>query len=195
MPAYLVVDISVTDWEPFREYVRQAPPIEEQGGQWLVKGVAGDVLEGDWRPERFSLAQFPSAQHVKDYLGSEAYAAARQLREGATVTRMAVVDGAEPPASAGGFIIVDVEVTDPELYRSYMPLVGPAVAAYGGVGFVRGENLEVLEGDWPLSRLIVLAFSSVDQARGWWASEEYCEAKAIRQRAARTDMLVVEGAS
>jgi uncharacterized protein (DUF1330 family) len=195
MPAYLVVDISVNDWEPFREYVRLAPPIEEQGGAWLVKGVAGEALEGDWRPERFSLAQFPSAQHVKDYLGSAAYAAARQLREGAAVTRMAVVAGAEPPAGSGGYIVVDVDVTDPDLYRTYVPLVGPSVAAYGGVGFVRGENLVVLEGDWPISRLIVLAFPSVEQARDWWASDEYREAKAIRQQAARTDMVVVEGAT
>jgi uncharacterized protein (DUF1330 family) len=195
MPAYLVVDISVTDWEPFREYVRLAPPIEEHGGAWLVKGVTGDVLEGAWRPERFSLAQFPSAQHVTDYLDSTAYASARQLREGAAVTRMAVVDGAEPPANTGGYIVVDVEVTDPELYRTYLPLVGPSQTPYAGVSFVRGEGLEVLEGDWPLHRLVVLAFPSVAQARAWWASDAYRDAKAIRQRAARTDMIVVEGAS
>jgi uncharacterized protein (DUF1330 family) len=195
MPAYLVVDISVNDWEPFREYVRQAPPIEDHDGAWLVRGAAGDVLEGDWRPERFSLAAFPSAQHVKDYFNSAAYVVARQLREDAAVTRMAVVDGAEPPANAGGYIIVDVEVTDPDLYRAYLPLVGPSQEPYQGVSFVRGENLEVLEGDWPLHRLIMLAFPSVEQARAWWASDEYREAKAIRQRAARTDMLVVEGAT
>jgi hypothetical protein len=32
MPSYLVVDISVNDWEPFREYLRLAPPIEKATG-------------------------------------------------------------------------------------------------------------------------------------------------------------------
>jgi uncharacterized protein (DUF1330 family) len=194
MPAYLVVDISVHEREPFDAYVREAPPIEAQGGEWLVRGVPGDVLEGEWRPERVSIARFPSARHVKDYLGSERYQAARRLREGATTTRMAVVDGGEPPPNTGGYIIADVEVTDPDEYRAYLPLVGPSQVAYAGVTFVRGENLEVLEGDWPLHRLIVIAFPTPECAHAWWDSAEYREAKAIRQRAARTDMVVVAGA-
>ena len=193
MPAYRIVDISVSNWEPFREYVRLAPPIEEQGGTWLVRGVPGDVLEGDWRPERVSVARFPSAQDVKDYLGSAAYAAARRLREGAATTRMAVADGVDPPENSGGYSIVDVEVTDPDLYRTYVPLVGSSLAAYDGALFVRSENLEVLEGDWPLHRLVIIAFPSPARAHEWWASEEYGEAKAIRQRAARTDLVVVAG--
>jgi uncharacterized protein (DUF1330 family) len=40
---------------------------------------------------------------------------------------------------------------------------------------------------------VVLEFPDADAARGWWASEEYAPAKALRQSCARTEMLLVEG--
>ena len=41
--------------------------------------------------------------------------------------------------------------------------------------------------------VVVVEFPSVDQAREWWASEEYREPKALRQSASITDMILVEG--
>jgi uncharacterized protein (DUF1330 family) len=58
---------------------------------------------------------------------------------------------------------------------------------------VRGAKTESLEGDWNPERIVVLEFPSVERVKEWWSSEEYPPAKAIRQRAARTKMLVVEG--
>jgi uncharacterized protein (DUF1330 family) len=58
---------------------------------------------------------------------------------------------------------------------------------------VRGAKTESLEGDWNPERIVVLEFPSVERVKEWWSSEEYAPAKAIRQRAARTKMLVVEG--
>jgi uncharacterized protein (DUF1330 family) len=40
---------------------------------------------------------------------------------------------------------------------------------------------------------VILEFASVEQARKWWASPEYAEAKALRQASAATEMLVVAG--
>ena len=36
-------------------------------------------------------------------------------------------------------------------------------------------------------------FPSVAQAKAWWNSPEYAQAKAIRQETARTQMILVEG--
>ena len=41
--------------------------------------------------------------------------------------------------------------------------------------------------------MIVLEFPSVARAKEWWDSDLYSEAKAIRQKAASTNMIVVEG--
>jgi uncharacterized protein (DUF1330 family) len=92
-----------------------------------------------------------------------------------------------------GYIVLDVAVRDPVAYEQYKQLAGATVAAYGGRYLVRGGSAEPLEGSWHPSRLVILEFPSVAQARAWWTSPEYEPARAIRQRCADTEMLLVEG--
>ena len=91
------------------------------------------------------------------------------------------------------YVIVEVEVNEPVEYEAYKSLTPPSIAAYGGKFVVRGGKTETLEGDWEPQRIVVVEFPSVEIAREWWHSEEYAEAKSIRQRTAKTKMLVVEG--
>ncbi len=92
-----------------------------------------------------------------------------------------------------GYIIVQVNVEDPEAYKTYVPQVPPTLEAYGGEFVVRGAPFEVLEGEWPMPRLVVIRFPSVEKARAWYESEEYAAPKAIRQAASTTNMILVEG--
>jgi uncharacterized protein (DUF1330 family) len=92
------------------------------------------------------------------------------------------------------YVIADIEITDPQGYEEYRRLGAPTVAQYGGRYVVRGGAAETLEGDWQPRRLVVIEFPSLAQARRWYDSEEYREAKAIRQRCARSRALLVEGA-
>ncbi len=91
------------------------------------------------------------------------------------------------------YVIVDIEVTEPIEYEEYKKRAAPSVAAYGGRYVARGGAAETLEGNWIPRRLVVLEFPTVEQAKTWWSSPEYTEARAIRQRTARTNMVVVEG--
>jgi len=91
------------------------------------------------------------------------------------------------------YIVVEVEVEDPVRYEDYKKMVPPSLAAYGGRFLVRGGKVENLEGDWTPKRLVICEFSSVDQAKAWWSSPEYAEAKDLRQATAKTQMIVVEG--
>lgn len=91
------------------------------------------------------------------------------------------------------YVIVEISVTDPTEYEGYKKLTPAAIAAYGGKFIVRGGEAKSLEGDWQPERIVVLEFPSVERANEWWSSDEYSKAKAIRQRAAKTKMLVVEG--
>ena len=93
------------------------------------------------------------------------------------------------------YIVVQVEVTEPAGYDEYKKMVPSSLAAYGGKFVVRGGACETLEGSWQPKRLVVLEFPSVTKAKQWWASNEYRDAKALRQRTARTEMIVVEGAA
>ena len=91
------------------------------------------------------------------------------------------------------YIIVDVEVRDPEQYEEYKRLVGPTLAPYGGRYLARGGRVETLEGKWSPDRLVVLEFDSVERARAWWSSEEYRVPRGIRQKSSTTQMIVTEG--
>ncbi len=91
------------------------------------------------------------------------------------------------------YVIVDVDVTDQARYDEYRKLSGPSVAAYNGQYIVRGGAVETLEGDWLPKRLVVIEFESVDQAKRWYNSPEYIEARRVRQGAATFNMIVVEG--
>lgn len=91
------------------------------------------------------------------------------------------------------YIVVDVVVTDPEGFAPYRDMAPATVAAYGGKYLARGGALTPLEGGWVPQRITVIEFPSAERARAWWASVEYAEAKAIRQRTTETKMLIVEG--
>jgi uncharacterized protein (DUF1330 family) len=91
------------------------------------------------------------------------------------------------------YIVVQVAVEDAEAYEQYKALAPPSIAAYGGRYLIRGGPSEVLEGTWHPARLVLLEFPTAAQARAWWSSPEYAPARAVRQRCAQTEMLLIEG--
>jgi uncharacterized protein (DUF1330 family) len=91
------------------------------------------------------------------------------------------------------YIVVDIEVKDPERYEEYKRLAPPSIAAYGGRYLVRGGPVERLEGSWTPRRFVVLEFPSAERARAWWNSPEYAPAKALRHATANAHMVLVEG--
>jgi uncharacterized protein (DUF1330 family) len=91
------------------------------------------------------------------------------------------------------YVVVQVTVTEPEKYDEYKTQVAPTIEAHGGRYLVRGGATETLEGDWDPGRLVILEFPTVEQAKAWWASEEYRQPKALRHAAATSMVLVVQG--
>ena len=93
-----------------------------------------------------------------------------------------------------GYIMGNIEITDPETYEEYRKLVPPLVKKFGGKYLVRGGTAEQLEGSNPPKRVVVLEFPSLDAAKQFYNSAEYGAARAIRQKASSGDLWVVEGA-
>jgi uncharacterized protein (DUF1330 family) len=91
------------------------------------------------------------------------------------------------------YVIVEVYIHDHEKYEVYKKLTPAAISVFNGKFLVRGGPTISLEGEWNPERMVVLEFPTVGRAREWWHSEIYKEAKMIRQRAARTKMIIVEG--
>ena len=91
------------------------------------------------------------------------------------------------------YIVVQVDVTDPVRYEDYKRLVPASLAKYGGRFLVRGGTTETLEGTWAPRRFVLVEFPTVEQAKAWWASSDYAQAKALRQATSHTEMIVVSG--
>lgn len=92
-----------------------------------------------------------------------------------------------------GYILGEVEVTDPALYETYRPLAAAAIAAFGGKYLVRGGATETLEGGRQTGRMVLLEFPSPERAMEWYKSAQYQEALAIRLKAATTEVFLLTG--
>ncbi|MSQ88447.1 MAG: DUF1330 domain-containing protein [Betaproteobacteria bacterium] len=91
------------------------------------------------------------------------------------------------------YLIAEVEITDPKAYEEYRQIAPATIAQYGGRYVVRGGAVEAKEGGWAPSRMVVVEFASLDQARKWYHSPEYAPALAIRTRAGNSKVILVEG--
>ena len=91
------------------------------------------------------------------------------------------------------YLIVDADVLDPEQYEQYKAASPGAIAAGGGRFLVRGGELDVLEGDWSPTRVVVVEFENLEAAKAFYESPEYQAAIKLREGAARFNMIAVEG--
>ena len=94
---------------------------------------------------------------------------------------------------AAGYILAYVDVTDPVQYEQYKVLSTKAMQAHGAEVLVRGGKTEQLEGEWAPTRVVLLKFPSYDAAKVFYDSEEYRAARDARAKAAKMNMIVVEG--
>lgn len=91
------------------------------------------------------------------------------------------------------YVVVEIEVTDPQGYEQVKKLTPPIVAAYGGRYLARGGRTEVAHGDWQPKRLVILEFDSFEQAQAWVNSPEYSQVRVLRDQTARVNMVITEG--
>jgi uncharacterized protein (DUF1330 family) len=94
MPAYVIVDITVTDPVGYEEYKKLAPPaVAAYGGKYLARGGRMETLEGDWSPTRLVILEFESVERARQWLDSPEYSAGRQLRHRTATSNMVVIEG------------------------------------------------------------------------------------------------------
>ncbi len=91
------------------------------------------------------------------------------------------------------YVVVDIDVKDPATYAGYIEKAPPTVTAFGGKYLARAGRTEVLEGDWTPKGLVILQFDSLERAKQWLDSSEYAPARAVRHKAAKSNMIVIEG--
>ncbi|MCE7056714.1 DUF1330 domain-containing protein [Algoriphagus sp. AGSA1] len=90
------------------------------------------------------------------------------------------------------YVIVEVDISDPEKYNAYKELTPATVLAFGGRFVLRGQPVTVLEGEWNHERLVMLKFPTKEKAEAWFNSEGYQHAKSVREGAAKANFLLIE---
>jgi uncharacterized protein (DUF1330 family) len=93
-----------------------------------------------------------------------------------------------------GFVVVEIDATNPEAYsKEFLPLASKALSA-GGVKFlVRGGKTETIEGAPPPPRVVIGQFESLEKAKATYTGPEYMAARKIGDKYAKFRIFAVEG--
>jgi uncharacterized protein (DUF1330 family) len=95
--------------------------------------------------------------------------------------------------TAPGYLIAEVEITDPGKLQNYAEKVERTLAPFNHRYVIRTSKIQTLEGDAPPNRIVIIAFDSVDKAREFYNSPAYAAIRPIRQSAAKSRIFIVEG--
>jgi uncharacterized protein (DUF1330 family) len=94
MPAYVIVDVTVTDLKEMEEYRKQVPAtLAKYGGRFIVRGGAHQTVEGDWKPNRLVVLEFPSMEQARRWYDSEEYREPKAIRLRAGHANLVFVEG------------------------------------------------------------------------------------------------------
>ncbi len=100
--------------------------------------------------------------------------------------------GVSPTKAPPAYLIAEIEVTDPDGYKTYQDGVSSVLAASGGRFVVRGGKTVALDGA-PPKRIIVIAFDSIEKAQAFRNSTVYKEFVPIRDKSSKFRLFAVEG--
>ncbi|MBR1121962.1 DUF1330 domain-containing protein [Bradyrhizobium lablabi] len=94
MKAYLVLDLSVNDFAGFRKYIAEIPAfIAKHSGKYIVQGVQPTAIEGDWKPERMVIIEFPERENAEAFLSDPETQDLFRVRHATTTSKLVLADG------------------------------------------------------------------------------------------------------
>ena len=94
MLAYVIADVTVTDPATMDEYRKQVPAtVAKYGGRFLVRGGAHQTVEGEWKPTRLVVLEFPTMDAARRWYDSEDYREPKALRLRSGRTNLVMVEG------------------------------------------------------------------------------------------------------
>jgi uncharacterized protein (DUF1330 family) len=111
-------------------------------------------------------------------------------RPGRKIVIHSIHSGAE---TMPAYILASLQITDPVVFEEYRSRVPAVIAAHGGRYLVRGGSVESLEGDVPGNRLVIVEFPDMSRLKAFYRCPEYQPLLEIRNRAAISTLLAVEG--
>jgi uncharacterized protein (DUF1330 family) len=96
-------------------------------------------------------------------------------------------------AAKKAYIIVQVDVTNPQAYSEYAKRSPDIIAKFGGRFIARAGRTVTLEGPPAKTRVAIIEYPSFERAQAFFNSPEYQQAKKLREGAATAQFIVIEG--
>ncbi len=190
---------AVTDREGLAAYQKAAGPTIApfKPAAKVVTEANIETIEGDWRPGRIVVLEFATREDALGWHKSPAYGEVMKLRHAATkggggvLVETLPIPGGHPNPVYG--IFFQDKISDRAALMEYQQKAGPTLGPFGCIPRVATETVELLEGDWPAVRVVVLEFADREKARGWHSSPEYSAVKGIRLAATHGAGVLVDG--
>ncbi|MBW2331109.1 MAG: DUF1330 domain-containing protein [Deltaproteobacteria bacterium] len=90
-------------------------------------------------------------------------------------------------------MIVEVEITNNEMYSEYVEKVPEIISRYGGRYLVRGGKVTSLTGNWNPERIILIEFETIEHLQRCFESAEYLEIARLREQSTNSKAIILEG--
>jgi uncharacterized protein (DUF1330 family) len=119
--------------------------------------------------------------------------AALALLAGAAIGAVAV-QGLHAQTKAPVYVVTETDISDLDAFqKEYLPAVQPTIKAAGGRRVAAGQNIVVLEGPSPGTRVAINEFDSFEAVQAWRASADFKAARKIGEKYAKFRAFAVEG--
>ena len=90
------------------------------------------------------------------------------------------------------YLIAHIRVHDKDAFEKFKAMSGPAISDHGGKVLVRNPSPDHREGGLR-GLTIVIEFEDMAAAKGFYESSAYQAARAVRELASESDLMLVEG--
>jgi uncharacterized protein (DUF1330 family) len=94
MKAYLILDIEVHDLNAFRLYALEIPEfVKKHFGRYVVLGGEVETIEGDWKPQKVVVIEFPSKENAHEFIKDPNAQPLFAIRHKSTTSKVVLVEG------------------------------------------------------------------------------------------------------
>jgi len=87
-------------------------------------------------------------------------------------------------SKAPAYLVAEIDVTNPDLYKDYLAKGGPLYGQFGGKFIVRGGRLDTFAGE-PPKRVVIAVFESLEKAQAFRDSPAYRDLIPVRDQSAK----------
>lgn len=91
------------------------------------------------------------------------------------------------------YFIAQIDIHDQAEYEKYLEGFDEVFGQFQGKVVTVDDDPVVLEGAWPYTRTVLIRFPDETEARRWYDSPGYRELVKRRHRAAKANIVLVEG--